>query len=223
MIFLISVSDHGIHGVDRLVGHGSCCPAKHHVEQRRDHAVRRIFRHCLHGRADNAFLIQYCCVAAHDHGYCVAGSLNVLARRGRRPVLHKGTVDFHGCVLQAPGCQRITAEDGFQRYARQRVHCVCSHEQAPRDLGHNGENEYGRRAALDPLDRRGITVQAQELFQRRDQAPDPADGMGHPLRIPDQAVQTRPDHYTDHSAQEHFISDHENSLSVSHHAPSRLV
>ena len=81
LIFLISVSQHGVHGVDGLVYHTADRASQCQVEERRDDAVCCILGDSLHSRADDSFPVQILRVAAYDHRYRPA---RLLLRKGHR-------------------------------------------------------------------------------------------------------------------------------------------
>ena len=62
-VFFVLIADHGIEGVDRLIGHGQRRAAEQQEEERRDNAVDGVFRHGFHHRAVNLLRLELCGVA----------------------------------------------------------------------------------------------------------------------------------------------------------------
>jgi hypothetical protein len=68
-VAFILVPDHGVQGVDHLVGHGQGSPAQHGEEQWGDEPVDQVFGHGFHGGAGHPPFVQAVDFPAHDHGH----------------------------------------------------------------------------------------------------------------------------------------------------------
>ena len=197
LISLILVTKHGVHGIDRFVGHTADRASERKVEKRCDDAVRRVLGHGLHSRPDDSFPVQILRVASHDHRYRAARFGKASISRCQRFIY------LHRRIPKISGCQRIAAQNRFRGNPRRGVQPVKSYEQSPCDPDRRREHEYGYNKTLEPEFRCRVFFPAQEFFQRRDQRPHKAYRMRHPLRIPDQAVQPGPYQNTDQPIANH--------------------
>ena len=117
----VFVAHHAVHGVDRLIAERKRRPAEKHIQKRRDHPVREVFRHGLHRRAGNPMFIQRRRVAPDNAGHRLPRGIEALGFQRR---LHA-----HGLDLQVPDRERLPAPDHFQREGRRRIQGI----QKPQD------------------------------------------------------------------------------------------
>ena len=200
LIPLIFIAQHGIHGVDGLIDHAADGPAQRQVKERRNNAVCSVLRHCLHRRANDALPVQAFRVAPHDHGDRAARLVQAPA------VPRQRVIYFHRRIPQVSRRQRVAAQDRFYNDAGHRAAAVQHFQDSPRNLKRHRYHKSGQHKTLDPMHLRGVLLPVPELFQRRDQSAHQAHRVRHPLRVPDQAVQTGPCQNTDQPVPYHKIS-----------------
>ena len=111
-VSLVSVSHHGVHGIDSFVHHAQGQPAQSQPEQGSDHAVRGVFCHRLHCGPGHAVPVQALGIPSYN-------AANRPLRVHEAPA-GQGPIHRHTLIPEAPGGQQLIAEPDLRRSPRRR-------------------------------------------------------------------------------------------------------
>ena len=194
------VTQHGIHGIDRLIEEPQGRASDGQEHHGRHHAVGGILRHRLHRRPGDARPVQPGGIPAHDHAHRIARALGIPGGQG--------PVDLHALRPQGLRRQDLPAHDALHRQPKPGTDAPAQPQQKGRDPGGNRGDQHPQDPSRQTLPLRSRRENAaQQLLQRGDQLSDGNHRVGKAVGV---------------SQQEVYPETGEQSIQRPHHtAPSR--
>ena len=171
-VFDIFISNHGIHGINRLIEKYPGSASQHHVKERGNNSIRGIFRHSLHRSLRNSQVCEIFGIPPYDHGDC--GSCALCISGGQR-VIH-----LHALLFQRTPRHHLPAHHAFHRHSSQWMNRVRGSQNEHRGKScdqKNSDNQRGSRPSLRLFVCRKPF--AEPCLQPCDQVTDAADRMGY--------------------------------------------
>ena len=178
----LHITQHGIHGVDSLIGKGQGRAAQGKEKHGGDDAVGAVLRHGFHRSPCHRFFIQRRCIPSHDHGHGIPGLLNGSG--------FQGGIDLHALGFQAFGRQNLPAHNAADDKPQPGADQAAEPENGQRHTEADRHRKHPQNAPGGHLPGPGFRENSpQQLFQPGDQLADGHHRVGNGMRVPQQAIQ----------------------------------
>src|SRR5699024_1803155 len=156
-IFLILISQHGIHRIVCLVQEPERRSSQKHEQKGRCHSVGCIFRHRLHSCLGHPLISEILCIPSHDHGHGLPGPGQI--------VLLQPVIDLPAFLHQTSCRQDLIAPEALNQKPQRRVYHLSSQEHRRRDQKRKPCRQKPQHGSRRQLSSRRLREQpAQGLF-----------------------------------------------------------